>query len=642
MPSFDARQRSCLRARTPTSSNACIASAHHATHRHGARVRLVTSSPVSAPVLSHRIAFAALTLFVAVPLPTRAARAQERSREFTRQGLLVIPFTSTERKIGRKIANALTKRIEKLSPKDELEVVPARAMDHELEFAGYDPDAVLPVQVLTQLARRVRADEYVIGTVERAGNQYRLSARLVLMRNERVQQPLPVVTAAKLEDAAAELGTHVRDARRQAVPVRRCENAIRAGRYAEAIAAATEGVASYPGAALARACLLLALERGGPGPEEVLRVARELLAIDSTSFYGIEGLALAYDALGRRVEAADAWRKVMAADSNDVDLATRAIRALADNGNATVAQPLVVRLSDDYPNRLELWRLRWHVLVLTHAWDLATRAGETLLVRDSLAASDSSFLLRLAGAYRESARPIRALELAARGTTMFPNDARLYLLYAQLVRAESETAIGTGIERFPESADLRVLQAQDFKSKGRPDEALAASRKAVELDPSMSKAYLQLAQVQLDLGRDDSVYVTLHRALGAHEDSSAIGQFALTRGNAIFRAANTSKNREQFQLAMRFLALADSVRPSMQSKFLLGAAALSVTQIAAAEAPKTRSCQLSQEALDLLPFAQANLTAGAETAPDAARQYLQYLEQLQPVVRQQTEVLCKG
>jgi hypothetical protein len=164
----------------------------------------------------------------------------------------------------------------------------------------------------------------------------------------------------------------------------------------------------------------------------------------------------------------------------------------------------------------------------------------------------------------------------------------------------------------------------------------------VELDPSMSKAYLQLAQVQLDLGRDDSVYVTLHRALGAHEDSAAIGQFALARGNAIFRAANASKNRDQFELAMRFLALADSIRPSTQSKFLLGAAALSATQIAAAEAPRTRSCQLSQEALELLPLAQANLTAGAETAPDAARQYLAYLEQLQPVVRQQAEVLCKS
>jgi tetratricopeptide (TPR) repeat protein len=602
----------------------------------------VTLPLVSALIVARRARLIVFALLSAMQLAAPPARAQQRSPEFTRQGLLVIPFTSRERKVGRKVASELTKRIAKLSPKEELEVVPARDMDHELQFAGYDPDAVLPVQVLTQLARRVRADEYVIGTVERAGGAYRLSARLVLMRNERVQQPLPVVTAMKLEDAAAELATHVRDARRQAVPVRRCENAIRAGRYEDAIAAATEAVASHPAAALGRTCLLLALERGGPGPEEVLRVARELLAIDSSSFYGIEGLALAYDAMDRRAEAADAWRRVMASDPNDVELAARAIRALTDDGNATVAQPLILRLSDDYPDRLDLWRLRWHVLVLTNAWNLATQAGETLLVRDSLAASDSSFLLRLAGAYRESARPIRALELAARGTTTFPNDPRLYLLYAQLVRAESETAIARGIERHPASAELRVLLAQDLKSKGRSDEALAASRRAVELDPSMSKAYLQLAQVQLDLGRDDSVYVTLHRALGAHEDSAAIGQFALARGNAIFRAANASKNRDQFELAMRFLALADSIRPSTQSKFLLGAAALSATQIAAAEAPRTRSCQLSQEALELLPLAQANLTAGAETAPDAARQYLAYLEQLQPVVRQQAEVLCKS
>lgn len=591
--------------------------------------------------LRRAIALASASL-ISLGLPTCAIRAQQRPAEFTRQGLIVIPFTATERKIGRKLANELGKRVDKLHGKDELEVIPAREMEQELTFAGYDPDETLDSRVLTQLARRVRADEYVIGNVERRGRDVRVTARLVLMRNERIPQPLPAVTAASVEDAADQLAAHVRDARRQAVPLRRCENAVRAGEYDAAIAAAREGVASYSRSALARTCLLLALERGGPGPDEVLEVARALLDVDSTSFYGVEGLALAYDALGHRAEAAAAWRRVLASDTTDVNLGARVVRALADNGNASVAQPLIMRLSTDHPDRLELWRLRWHVLVLTNAWPLATQAGETLLVRDSLAASDSSFLLRLVGAYRESAQTTRALELAARGTQRFPGDARLYLLYAQLVRAESESAIAKGIARFPTNAELRVLQSQDLRSRGRAAEALDASRQAVALDPGMAKAHLQLAQVQLEMGLDDSVYVTLRHALAAKEDSASIGQFALARGNALFRSASASRNREQFQLAMRFLALADSIHPSTQSKFLLGAAALSVTQIAAAEAPKVRSCQLSQEALELLPVAQENLTAGAETAPDAARQYLEYLEQLQPVVRQQAEVLCKG
>jgi hypothetical protein len=95
---------------------------------------------------------------------------------------------------------------------------------------------------------------------------------------------------------------------------------------------------------------------------------------------------------------------------------------------------------------------------------------------------------------------------------------------------------------------------------------------------------------------------------------------------------------------MRFLSFADSVRPSVQAKFLIGAAAFSVTQSALTDAPaapdKVQSCELARLGAETMPLAVSSIGAGQEVAPDAARQYLEYLGKLQPYLEKQIEVFC--
>jgi hypothetical protein len=74
----------------------------------------------------------------------------------------------------------------------------------------------------------------------------------------------------------------------------------------------------------------------------------------------------------------------------------------------------------------------------------------------------------------------------------------------------------------------------------------------------------------------------------------------------------------------------------------MGAAALSVAQSAATEAPRTKDCELSRLGFDMLAIAQPNLAAGVEVAAEAVKQYQDYLTQLQPVSAKQVEVFCKG
>ena len=108
----------------------------------------------------------------------------------------------------------------------------------------------------------------------------------------------------------------------------------------------------------------------------------------------------------------------------------------------------------------------------------------------------------------------------------------------------------------------------------------------------------------------------------------------------MYKAATGTQKREDYQTAIKFLGLAERIRPSSQSKFLLGASALSVSQSAATEALATKSCDLSRLADSSLVEAEINLVSGGSVAPDAAKTYLDYVAKLRPYIADQLKTYC--
>jgi tetratricopeptide (TPR) repeat protein len=574
--------------------------------------------------------------------PARNPLGAQRQQEFTQQGVLVAPFKSGDRKLGNKVADEIRDRVEKAGNKREMEVIDEKEMTTALLNAGFPSDQVPDLSQVRALSRYLRADEYLMGTVDKTPAGYRVSARLILARDVRMQQPLPDVVDGDEDRAAARMATAVTEARRQLIPQRRCENHLRDGRAAQAIDAAREGVRSYPRSTLARRCLLAAQLAVGTPADSILLVANEMLRVDSASFHALEGAAQAYDVMKQKDRAAELWLRLQRSDTTDIELGERVVTALVMDGNSQRAEPLVARLSDASPEHMGLMRLRWQVLFTNKSWKEATRVGGILLATDSASMKDSTFLLRLATAYKSSGDAVRAVEVAARGLQSFPNDPRLFSLYVQFVRGEAVEGLTRGLAAFPQNAEFKVMQAQDLKTRGKAEESVDAMREALALDSTIQHGHIQLARAQADLGQNDSAYATLKRALNVGEDSALIAQYALSRGNQLYQAANRTKLRPDYMLAMRFLTLADSVQNSPRAKLLVGAAALSVAQSAATDAPKTKDCELSRLASDMIAIAQPNLAAGMEVAAEAVRQYQDYLMQLQPISAKQVEVFCKA
>ena len=587
-------------------------------------------------------ALSVATLLAVVWNPARTTLGAQRRQEFTEQGLLVAPFKSNEKKLGNKIADEIRGRVEKAGNKRELEVIDEKSMVTALFNAGFPADMVPDLTQVRALSRYLRADEYLMGTADKTPAGTRVTARLILARDVRMQQPLPDVVDPDPDRAAARMASAVTEARRQLAPQRRCENALRDGKASQAMDAARDGVRLYPRSTLARRCLLAAQLVVGTPADSVLGVVGEMLRVDSSSFHALEGAAQAYDVLKNKDRAAEMWLRLQRSDTTDVELGERVISALLYDGNSVKAEPLAARLSDAMPERTSLMRLRWQVLFTNKSWKEAARVGNILLATDSLSMQDSTFYLRLATAHKSNGDAVRAVEIAARGLQQFPKDPRLFSTYVQFVRGEAVEGLTRGLAAFPQNADFKVMQAQDLKTRGKAEESVDAMREALALDSTIQHGHIQLARAQTELGQNDSAYVTLKRALNAGEDSALIAQFALARGNQLYRAASSTKMRPDYMLAMRFLALADSIRQSPQAKLLMGVAALSVAQSAATDAPKTKDCELSRLSSDMIAIAQPNLAAGVEVAAEAVKQYQDYLAQLQPISAKQVEVFCKA
>jgi tetratricopeptide (TPR) repeat protein len=569
-------------------------------------------------------------------LAVASAGAQQR---YTTQIMLVPAFKSSDRGLGGKAADIIRGRVAGAFPKAELRVISGGDVDDWLRRSGFEENVALSEGELKELAKKFRADERIFGSVARAAGKVRVDASLTLIRDFRLSQPL-VAEAASIDAAAEAVAKEAIAARAQLVPLRQCENFNREGKAREASVAASAGVAAYARAVPTRLCLLAALQRIDAKPDSIAAVARAVLAVAPDNPIALEDLAQALDAQGKTSEAATHWVHLLGTDSTSEELTDRVVNALSREGNTKLAQPLIDRGTNLHQDNLMLLKLRWLVHLANADWKGAIASGEALLSRDPATQADPEFYGRLANAYRSDSEPTHALATAAMGVSKFPKNAPLYIVYLQLLHTENVAALPRGLEAFPDNPELHVLAAQNLKTSGNAAGALEETRRALAANPKLPHGFLQLAQLAFDVGQLDSAFVAMQQATKFGEDSTTVAQFALARGNALYKAATGTQKREDFQRAIKFLELAEHIAPSPQAKFLLGASALSVSQSAATEAPTTKSCELTKLADSSLTEAEINLVSGGSVAPDAPKTYLDYRAKMRPYIADQLKALC--
>jgi predicted Zn-dependent protease len=444
---------------------------------------------------------------------------------------------------------------------------------------------------------------------------------MVLTRDNSMVQPLPTVEGSKVKDLAKQVSNELQAARKQLADERRCELAIRDGKLQDAAAAARAAIAAYPNSTIGRVCLANAYLAMKQPADSIIAVTSKAIEIEPKLK---PALALAADAYKAKFDATkdstaldkavDTWAAMLAADPKNTRLVQDVTQKIAASGRAERAKPIIVKAVDDNPGDPSLIHLKWLILQATKDYAEAAATGEQMIKSDT-AAADTTFFLRQASLYSLAKQPQKAAETTARGVAKFKNNAGLWALNAQMQR------------------DAGQLEA-----------ALEAANTALQLDPKAEHAYFRKAQVQLDLKQTDSALATLKAGLAAGQDSSIIATTVLALGSQAYKAAADTSHPpqiEDFQKAVSILALADSIAPSAQAKFVMGVSSYRVGDLAVRENQNAKTCDLAKVAQDAFVSAQINIAAGGSVDPQTAQSLLGGLQQYTPAVESQVKRFCK-
>jgi tetratricopeptide (TPR) repeat protein len=546
--------------------------------------------------------------------------------------LLVAVFASQERLIGVQTADAIRNRISTSVPPRTLYVIPRNDIVAYLESSGYKPDSSLGTADLKELARLLRADEILYGTVSRGPTGVRLEPRLLLARDTRLAQPLPPIDASNPNDAARNIERAVLDARKQLADNKACENAIRDKLHAKAIASAQAGIVKYPNATIARLCLANAFQDMKAPPDSALRVLNEVIRIDPKNSMALGFAFIAYQQKGDQENAVRSLVKMLELEPGNPMLQGQVVNELAKLGKPTVALPIIDTLLMQNPGDPTLMRQKWLLTLAAAAAadtgaprnsfiEQAVTAGENMVRADTILGDSTYYSRMITAASSVPSLAPKGAELAARATQKFPRIAEFWDLKARAERRAGQ------------------LQAAD-----------ASVRQTLAIDPKYPNASLVLAQINLDMNRPDTAVAVARRAVAGGEDPKTWAGVLVAAANAAWKVADASKAVDDYRKVLALAQESDRMSQTPTAKFFRGISSfyigLDALQSASAESKakkpsNAKLCAYGKAAQEMFLETQTTMPAGGAIDKNVAGQILQVVNQQTATVDQIIKQTCK-
>ena len=583
-------------------------------------------------MLMQRRAALAVALIAGLGVPAAVSAQRPLGPAPDTPRLLVMVLASSDKGTGVAAADALRQRITLQTDVRRLYVIPKNDIVTTLTSSGFPADSALGLSDLKELAKLLRADEVVYGSVTRSGNGVHVEPRLGLARDVTIAQPLPAVDAANVGDAAKQIEHNLGEARKQLADNKDCEAAVRDKNYPKAVASARAAIAKYPNATIARLCLAnVYADRGSAAPDSaakvafadsVIAVANEIQRLDPQNS---SALRLAYTAYKTKGDAENSVRslvKQFALDPNNLTLQNQVVNELALLGQPSVALGIVDTLLARNPGDPVLLKQNWLLSLRAAAADSgaarvaylkrAVDAGEQMTKIDTTLADSVFYERQVIAATGLTDTPARAVEFASRAT-----------------------------QTFPQSPNFWMLRAQAERKAGQLQMAQQSVTRALSLDPKTQNGNLMLAQIDLELQQPDSAVAVSRRAVAAGEDAKTWAGFLLAPTQQAFTAAQQSKADADYQRALVLAQESDRLNQSATAKFFIGVSSFSIGISALQQAQKPKSCPLAKQAQDMFLLTQTNMPAGGQIDPNVAKQILGYVAQYSPAADQMVKAYCK-
>lgn len=559
---------------------------------------------------------AALTA-LASPMSAGAQRNQVPGPDTKR--VLVTAFRG-DAEGGVKLADEIRGRVSSEFGIKTLMPNPKKDIDATLVQSGYRPDSALSPNDIRELGKLLRADEVIDGTVARTAAGYRVNARLFLNRDVSLSQPILATESSDLGDVAKQIVREYGQARKQLKSNQDCENNIREGKLAVAIASARAGIAEYPKSTLARLCLAQAYQAmkstadsTGPWKDSVIAITAAVTSLDKASRIAYQ---LQYDAYKSKGDVDNSLKSLvglMNADPTNTSLRESVIAELVNSGKPEIAIPTAKQLVADNPGDPAYARVYFLVLGAAKNYREAVPAGIAYVALDT-AAADSNYYFR-----------------------------QVQYLAADSMYAKAAEFAATGAARFPRSSSLLIAQATYERRAGQLPAAKATLARALQLDPKATGANMILAQIANDAGMADSAIKYVKADVAADptnkdRDAQVLFGFGATQ----YKAAGVSKKVEDYQKAVTILQASDALAPSANAKFYSAVSAFGIAQVAANNLQSAnKTCADAKLGQDALVLISTNMPGGGSVNPEIAKQILGAVTQYQPFFDGSAKRYCK-
>lgn len=548
-----------------------------------------------------------IAMAVLVAAPFAGASAQRQPAPVPH--LMVTTFAAPEPGFGVQAAEAVRQRISRDADDKKLLVIPKKDIDATLTASGYSTTEALQPNDARALAVLLRADEYVEGTATKTPNGVKVDARLVLARDNTIQQPLPSAEAKTLDLAAQMVSKNYQAARSQLDYERACNSLFRDAKYKEAEQAARAGITKYPNGTIVGICLANALDKQNQ-TDSVLAVTERILTVDPKNISALKYAAAIYREK-KDPKAIEALVQLLAANPSDEKTRDDVIAELARSNRFDLAVPIIQDAVKNNPGDPKLLRTAWLIYLGAKQPDLAAATGAEMIRADT-AAADTTYFIRTAAAYAAANNYQKGADFLKQGEAKFPNNATIKLNEGAMLSKAGDNANA-------------LIKIQD----------------AMRINPKVENGCAQVALIQSSMNQSDAVMTTLRGCATNGADKHTLAQIALSEGNKAYKAGNATKDRPTLQKAIQFLQFSDQLEASSDAKFLVGVSAFTIGQSAITEAQGSKSCTLARMAKDAFAQAQENVPAGLQSYPDAAKQILTAIPQYTPATDEMVKRFCK-
>ncbi len=558
-------------------------------------------------IASFRGALTALTAAAALPALVHAQRTPQPPH------IMVTAFHSAtgEKTLGCQAAVAVREKLADDNPQRILFIIPREDLKRALEDSGYGECDQLGANEAKALANFARADEYVEGYVTKTASGFKLDSRLFLARDNTYSQPLQVVEGARLNDIAGKFSRALDDVRKQIDEEKECYLLTRQDKPREGMQKARDAIRRYPRAVLARVCLLQAMDKAKLQKDSMFAVAKEILAIDSSSRPALQITSSWYREKADTNNYVGALMRLVAADPTNPRLVNEVIIQLGQMKRFALAIPVIKHAIAEQTGDVQLLSLGFRVYYGAEAWKDFIGTGEEIAKIDT-AMLDSSYYYRMAQAYAADSQAAKTAEMFAKAS-----------------------------QKYPSSSTWLLLLASSQRTAGQNQQAMETLKKALAADPKTKGIYLQLARSYAETNLIDSSMSAVRAGATAKDDTPLLATFALQQGNAWYKKGQASKSRDEFGTAIRWVSLSDSLQADPRAKLLIGASALSVAVSALQEAGPAKSCDLAKVSADNFNTVSMMVPGAGAANKEQAGQLMQVAMQYGPVADKLKTQLCK-